>query len=271
MCHGQLRPREAFTTRRLPALMCLAIPGGPGPPARFGRPLTSFSRTADQQDAHASHHHHHGAHRIHGVPSMGDQDRVSPGLSLVGGGHHTPPVSARLTGWQPSQACGLEDRQGTAGHHPDPDVPRRGHQARPHPFPCDTRCAVVPTRPPPSTLRDGIPPRSTSAARVEAGVILTCRSPTSRGRTSRMSAAMQTACAWAADDREARPAGLITLSSARWHTSTVLTRTGTGTIGEPTRRAMGVRWKPVTSSPALLTLVREEVVTCAPARPQHGG
>ena len=174
--------------------------------------------------------------------------------------HQTPHVSARLTGWQPSHACGLEDRQGTAGHLPDPDVPRRGHRARPHATP------DVPSFPRgshPGLCRMAFPRDPRLPLEWVAWVILTCCSPTSRGRTSRMSAAMQTACAWAADDRDARPTDLPVSSrssSARVHTSTVLTRPGTGALGEPTRRAMGVRWKPVTSSPALLTLALEEVV-----------
>ena len=88
-------------------------------------------------------------------------------------------------------------------------------------------------------------------ARVEADVILTRRSPTSPGQASRMSAALQTACAWAADDRDARrdgPPVLTPYASARLHTSIVLTRPGTGAIVEPTWRAVCVRWKLVTSA-----------------------
>jgi len=46
--------------------------------------------------------------------------------------HHLPDVSAHITAWQLSQACGPEDMQEkTKGHQPDPDVPCRAHQTRP--------------------------------------------------------------------------------------------------------------------------------------------
>ena len=38
---------------------------------------------------------------------------------------HTPDVSVLITGWHPSQAPGLPDMQGKAGHQTDPDVPVR--------------------------------------------------------------------------------------------------------------------------------------------------
>jgi hypothetical protein len=44
--------------------------------------------------------------------------------------NYTPDVPAYITGWQPTQACGLEGMQGKAGHQPDPDVPLHSHRAR---------------------------------------------------------------------------------------------------------------------------------------------
>ena len=47
----------------------------------------------------------------------------------------TPDWSTLIIGWHPSQAPGLHDMEGKAGHQTNPDVPLRSHQARPRAIP----------------------------------------------------------------------------------------------------------------------------------------